>query len=67
VADKLMAEPKGPEMAVVIVEVLEPPPLVTLTVCGDALMVKFGVTPVTVRETVVVDVVLPAVPVTVIE
>ena len=62
-----MAEAKGPEMAVVIVEVLETPPLVTLTVCGDALMVKFAVTPVTVSETVVVDVVLPAVPVTVIE
>ena len=33
---------------------------------GDALMVKFGVVPVTVNETVVVSCVLPDVPVTVI-
>ena len=39
--------------------------LATLIVVGDALMVKFGFVPVTVRETVVVSMVLPEVPVTV--
>jgi hypothetical protein len=63
-ADKLTAELKLPETAVVIVDVPEPP-LATLNDEGDALIVKSGVGPVTVRETVVVSVVLPEVPVTV--
>lgn len=63
-ADKLIAESKPPETAVVMVEVPEPR-LATLIEAGDALMVKLGLVPVTVRETVVVSVVLPDVPVTV--
>ena len=63
-ADKLIAELKPPEMAVVIVDWPELP-LVTLSEVGDALMVKLGFVPVTVRETVVVAVVLPEVPFTV--
>ena len=63
-ADKLIAESKPPEMVVVMVE--EPElPLATVIAVGDALMVKFGFTPVTVSETVVVSVALPEVPVTV--
>ena len=52
-ADKLIAELKPPEMPVVILDV---PELLraTLIDVGDALMVKLGVVPVTVRETVVV-------------
>ena len=62
-ADKLIAELKPPEMPVVILDV---PELLraTLIDVGDALMVKLGVVPVTVRETVVVSTVLPVVPVT---
>ena len=41
-------------------------PLVTVIDVGDALIVKLGVVTVTVRETVVVSVVLPEVPFTVI-
>jgi hypothetical protein len=54
-------------MVVVMAELAELPPLVTLSVCGDAPIVKFGETPVavTVSVTVVVSVV-PEVPVTVI-
>ena len=63
-ADKVIAELNPPEMLVAIVEVPEPP-LATVSDLGDALMVKFGETPVTVRETVVVCVMLPEVPVTV--
>jgi hypothetical protein len=62
-ADKLIAELKPPETAVVIFDVPELP-LATLIDVGDALTVKFGVVPVTVRETVVVSTVLPEVPVT---
>jgi len=62
--DKLIAELKLPEIAVVIFEVLERP-LVMLKVVGDALMVKLGAVPVTVSVTVVVSRVLPEVPVTV--
>lgn len=63
-ADKLIAESNPPETAVVIVEV---PELFRATVMelGDALIVKLGEVPVTVSETVVVAVVLPEVPVTV--
>jgi hypothetical protein len=63
VADKVMAELKPPVAALLIVE---PPelPCATETEAGAALMVKLGVVPVTVRETVVVSVVLPEVPVT---
>jgi hypothetical protein len=64
-ADKEMAESKPPEIAVVIVEWPEFPGSIVSEV-GDALMVKLGVVPVTVRETVVVSLVLPEVPVTVI-
>ncbi len=60
-----MAESKPPEIAVVIVEWPEFPGLTVIDV-GDALMVKLGLVPVTVRETVVVSWVLPEVPVTVI-
>jgi len=62
--DKLIAELKPPEIAVVIVEVPEWP-LVMLKVAGDALMVKLGGVPVTVSVTAVVSTVLPEVPVTV--
>lgn len=64
-ADKAMDELKPPEMAVVIVEWPEFPGVIVSDV-GDALMVKLGFVPVTVRETVVVSLVLPEVPVTVI-
>lgn len=63
-ADKPIAELKPPEMAVVIVDVPEFP-VVTVIVVGEALIVKLGFVPVTVRETVLVAVVLPEVPVTV--
>ena len=54
VADKAMAELKPPEIVVVIVEWPEFPGLIVSDV-GDALMVKLGLVPVTVRETVVVS------------
>lgn len=65
-ADKATEELNPPEGVDVIL--LEPwPPGATLTVVGVALRVKLPpVVEVTVRETVVVSVVLPAVPVTVI-
>ena len=63
-AVKAIAESKPPEMVVVMVDVPELP-LATLIDVGDALMVKLALVPVTVRETVVVSVVLPEVPVTV--
>lgn len=62
-ADKLIAELKPPETVVVMVDVPELP-RATLIDVGDALMVKLGVVPVTVKETVVVSTVLPEVPVT---
>jgi len=65
VADKAMAESNPPEIVVVIVEWPELPGSTVIDV-GDALMVKLGAVPVTVRETVVVSLVLPEVPVTVI-
>jgi hypothetical protein len=65
VADKAMAESKPPEIAVVMVEWPEFPASIVSDV-GDALMVKLGDVPVTVRETVVVSTVLPDVPFTVI-
>jgi hypothetical protein len=64
-ADKATAESKPPEIVVVIVDVPELPHA-TLSEAGDALMVKFGVVPLTVSDTVVVSVVLPEVPLTVI-
>lgn len=64
-ADNPIAELKPPEMAVVIVEWPEVP-RVMLSDVGDALMVKLGFVPVTVSDTVVVSVVLPDVPFTVI-
>jgi hypothetical protein len=64
VSPRLIAELKPPEIVVVIVEVPELP-LATLMDEGDALMVKLALVPVTVRDTVVVSVVLPEVPVTV--
>jgi len=64
-ADKVIAALKPPEIAVVMVDVADLP-LATLIDVGDALMVKFGLVPVTVSETVVVSTVLPEVPVTVI-
>jgi len=60
-----MDESKPPEIAVVIVECPEFPGSTVIDV-GDALMVKLGVVPVTVSETVVVSTVLPEVPFTVI-
>jgi hypothetical protein len=51
-------------MVVVIVELPELP-LSTLIVVGDALIVKLGLVPVTVTDTVVVSVMLPETPVTV--
>ena len=63
-ADRLIAALKPPETTVVMVAVPELP-RATLIDVGDALMVKFGLVPVTVRETVVVSTVLPEVPVTV--
>lgn len=62
--DKLIAELKLPETAVVIVEVPDLP-LAMLKDAGDALIVKLGAAPVTVSTTVVVSTVLPEVPVTV--
>ena len=61
--DRLIDELKPPDMAVVIVDV---PELLRATVMdvGDALIVKAGVVPVTVNETVVVSTVLPEVPFT---
>lgn len=53
-ADKAMAELKPPEIVVVMVELPEFPGLIVSDV-GDALMVKLGLVPVTVRETVVVS------------
>lgn len=63
-ADKLIDESNPPETASVIVDLPELP-RATLIDVGDALMVKLGLVPVTVRETVVVSVVLPEVPFTV--
>ena len=63
-AVKPIAELKPPEIAVVIVELPELP-LATLIDAGDALIVKLGFVPVTVSDTVVLAVVLPEVPVTV--
>lgn len=59
-----MAELNPPETVVVMVTV---PELFLATVIdvGDALIVKFGLVPVTVNDTVVVSTVLPEVPVTV--
>jgi len=62
-ADKLIAESKPPEIVVLIVDLPELP-RATLIDVGDALMLKPGVVPVTVRETAVVSTVLPEVPVT---
>ena len=53
-ADKEMAESKPPEIVVVIVEWPEFPGSIVSEV-GDALMVKLGLVPVTVSETVVVS------------
>lgn len=65
VADKVIAELKPPETVVLIVE-LPLLPCTTETEVGEAEMVKLGVpAAVTVSETEVVSVVLPAVPVTV--
>ena len=64
-ADSAMAELKPPEIAVVIVEWPELPGLTVIDV-GEALMVKLGLVPVTVSETVVVSMMLPEVPFTVI-
>lgn len=63
-ADKLIAELKPPEIAVVIVE-LPVFPGDTLSDVGDALIVKLAFVPVTVNVTVVVATVLPDVPFTV--
>lgn len=52
-ADRLIADLKPPEIAVVIVEFPELP-LVTETDEGDALIVKLGFDPVTVSDTDVV-------------
>ena len=62
--DKVIAESKPPEIVVVIVEVPELP-LAMLIEEGDAPMVKLGFGPTTVNETVVLSVMLPEVPVTV--
>lgn len=62
--DKLIAELKPPDIAVVMVEWPELP-RATLSDVGDAPMVKFGFVPVTVSDTVVFAVVLPEVPLTV--
>ena len=63
-ADRAIAELKLPVIAVVIVEVLELP-LATLIEVGEALMVKLPA--ITFKVTVVVSVVLPEVPFTVME
>lgn len=62
--DNPIAALKPPETVVVMVVVPELL-LATVIVDGDALMVKFGFGPFTVSETVVVSVMLPEVPVTV--
>src|SRR6516164_5053329 len=58
-----MADLKPPETVVEILEVPELP-LVTSIVVGDALMVKLGVSAVTVRETVTISAMLPDFPFT---
>ena len=63
-ADKEIAELKPFTAVVLMVDVPELP-RVMVTELGEALMVKFGVRPVTVRETVVVCVIPPPTPVTV--
>jgi hypothetical protein len=64
-ADKVIAELKPPEMVVVIVDFPELPGDTVIDE-GEALIVKLGLVPVTVSDTVVVSTVLPEVPVTVI-
>lgn len=64
-ADNVIAELKPFKAVVLIVEVPELP-RVTVTEDGEAPIVKSGVTPVTVSETVVVCVMPPPTPVTVI-
>jgi hypothetical protein len=65
-ADRLIAELNPPEMVVVIVVVPVPEPLFDIVIdAGAAVMLKFGFVPVTFKETVVVAVVLPDVPFTV--
>ena len=64
VANKVMALSKLLDIAVAIVEVPELP-WAMLSDAGDALMVKLGVAAVTFRETVVVSLLLPDFPVTV--
>ncbi len=63
-ADNEIAELKPFKAVVLIVDVPELP-RATVTEVGEALMLKSGVTPVTVRETVVVCVIPPPTPVTV--
>jgi hypothetical protein len=63
-ADRLIAESKPPDTVVVIVDVPELS-LAILIEVGDALIENPAVVLVTVRDTVVVSVVLPEVPVTV--
>ncbi len=64
-ADKEIAE-LNPFKAVVLMVDVPEPPRTTVTEAGEALMLKSGVTPVTVRLTVVVCVIPPPTPVTVI-
>ncbi len=64
-AVKVIAELNPPAMVVEIVEVPELPRATVIAV-GEALTVKLGEVPVTVSETVVVAVVVPEVPFTVI-
>jgi len=65
-ADRLIDELNPPEIAVVIVEVPVPEPLLEIVIdAGAAVMLKFGFVPVTFRVTVVVAVALPDVPFTV--
>ncbi len=64
VPDRAMAELNPPLTAVVMVTFPVPEGETEIEV-GDALMVKLGVAPTTVSETVVVSTVLPEVPVTV--
>ena len=64
-AESATAELNPPEIVVVIWEVPELP-RATLTDVGEAEIAKFGLVPVTVNETVVLPLVLPEVPVTVI-
>jgi hypothetical protein len=63
-ADNEIAELKPFKTVVLIVELPELP-RATVSEAGEALMLKSGVTPVTVRETVVVCVIPPPTPVTV--